>query len=397
MATTDSNQSPGTPPPATGTPSPEGRQTMPAGKALIVVLVCLLLWTMLYAPTLKRASEAQPLGTRRTVSLWVLNPLAAMSNGLQITKLTDGVSSALGRDPDAAPGGDVDDIVLPPIQPDASPSAKPDEPVTETTPMRTPTPQDQLRVVVVGDSLSQGLGVYIEGAFRQTLVRVSQQGRLSTGLARLDYFDWLGGMREITDRYRPDLVIVMIGDNDNQSLQTPTGETAAEIGSTEWPKGYEERVEQMTRIAVDAGSHVAWVGLPIVDRKERWQVMLRQNEIFERVVDRTPNALYVDTWDRFATPDGEYTDFYRHDGRAELIRATDGLHFNPRGYELVAQAVTDALVEGSISTGRSWASQAASVGARRPLQTGIDTSGSAASAASSSASSNSTSGSRPCR
>ncbi len=146
---------------------------------------------------LKRASEAQPLGTRRTVSLWVLNPLAAMSNGLQLTKLTDGVSSALGRDPDAAPGGDVDDIVLPPIQPDASPSAKPDEPVTETTPMRTPTPQDQLRVVVVGDSLSQGLGVYMEGAFRQTLVRVSQQGRLSTGLARLDYFDWLGGMREI--------------------------------------------------------------------------------------------------------------------------------------------------------------------------------------------------------
>ena len=73
--------------------------------------------------------------------------------------------------------------------------------------------------------------------------------------------------------------------------------------------------------------------------------MQRQNEIFERVIDRTPNAVYVDTWDRFATPDGDYTDFYRHDGKVELIRATDGLHFNPRGYELVSQAVTDALME----------------------------------------------------
>lgn len=340
MATTDTDH---TPPPIE--PGPHGRHTMPAGKVLIAMLVCLLVWALLYAPTLKRASEAQPLGTRRTVSLWVLGPLAAISNVLQLTTLTDGVSSALGKDPDAAAGGDVDDIVVPPIAPGASLSPTPQGPVTQTTPIRKPTPKDKLRVVVVGDSLSQGLGVYMEREFQPSLVRVSKQGRISTGLARLDYFDWLGGMKEIEEDYRPDLVIVMIGDNDNQSLQTPGGQTAAEIGSFEWPQGYEERVEEMTRIAVDGGAHVAWVGLPIVSKKDRWPVMQRQNEIFERVIARTPNAVYIDTWDRFATPDGDYTDFYRHDGQAELIRATDGLHFNPRGYELVAQAVTDALRE----------------------------------------------------
>ncbi|HEY6568164.1 MAG TPA: GDSL-type esterase/lipase family protein, partial [Actinomycetota bacterium] len=337
MATTDTDHT--TPP---SKPSPEGRHTMPAGKVLIAMLVCLLVWALLYAPTLKRASEAQPLGTRRTVSLWVLGPLAAISNVLQLTTLTDGVSSALGKDPDAAAGGDIGDIVVPSIAPGASLSPTPQGPVTQTTPIRKPTPKDKLRVVVVGDSLSQGLGVYMEREFQPSLVRVSKQGRISTGLARLDYFDWLGGMKEIEEGYRPDLVIVMIGDNDNQSLQTPGGQTAAEIGSYEWPRGYEERVEEMTRIAVDGGAHVAWVGLPIVSKKDRWPVMRRQNEIFERVIERTPNAVYIDTWDRFATPGGDYTDFYRHDGQAELIRATDGLHFNPRGYELVAQAVTDA-------------------------------------------------------
>lgn len=340
MATTDTDH---TPPPIE--PGPQGRHTMPAGKVLIAMLVCLLVWALLYAPTLKRASEAQPLGTRRTVSLWVLGPLAAISNVLQLTALTDGVSSALGKDPDAAAGGDIDDIEVPPIAPGASLSPTPQGPVTQTTPIRKPTPKDKLRVVVVGDSLSQGLGVYMEREFQPSLVRVSKQGRISTGLARLDYFDWLGGMQEIQEDYRPDLVIVMIGDNDNQSLQTPGGQTAAEIGSFEWPQGYEERVEEMTRIAVDGGAHVAWVGLPIVSKKDRWPVIQRQNEIFERVIERTPNAVYIDTWDRFATPDGDYTDFYRHDGRAELIRATDGLHFNPRGYEMVAQAVTDALME----------------------------------------------------
>ena len=62
---------------------------MPAGKVLIVMLVSLLSWgPSLRAVSLKRSSEAQPLGTRRTVSLWVLRPLAAISNAMQLTKVT---------------------------------------------------------------------------------------------------------------------------------------------------------------------------------------------------------------------------------------------------------------------------------------------------------------------
>ena len=74
-------------------------------------------------------------------------------------------------------------------------------------------------------------------------------------------------------------------------------------------------------------------------------MMQRQNQIFEQVIGATPNAVYVDTWDRFATAEGNYTPFYWQNGQPELVRATDGLHFNPRGYELVAQAVAQAAVE----------------------------------------------------
>jgi hypothetical protein len=330
------------------TPVPRGRLTMPAGRVLIVMLVGLLVWALLYAPSLKRASEAQPLGARRTVSLWVLGPVTAISDVVQLTSLTDGAIRALGRDPTEAPGGAIDvpePEDLPTVGPGVSVSPPPDEPVVEDSKIRRPTPANELRVVVVGDSLAAGLGVYLEREFRPALVRLSRQGRISTGLARLDYFDWMTAMRQIERGFRPDLVIVMVGDNDNQSLQSPGGQTVAEIGSFEWPRGYEQRVQEFTDIAVDGGAHVAWVGLPIVQRKERWDVMQRQNEIFERVVDATPNATYVDTWDRFATRDGQYTPFYWEGGQATLARATDGFHFTPAGYELVSQAVIDALVE----------------------------------------------------
>ena len=95
-------------------------------------------------------------------------------------------------------------------------------------------------------------------------------------------------MEQIERDFRPDLVVVMIGDNDNQGLMTPGGRLETPIGTYEWPQGYRDRVEELTRIAVDGGSHVVWVGLPIVDRKDRWAVMQRQNQIFEQVVEEDP-------------------------------------------------------------------------------------------------------------
>ena len=84
---------------------------MPAGKVFVVMLVCLLLWGFLFAPTMKRAAEASPDGARRSAALAILTPFVAINDALQITKLTDAVEQALGRDPNEAPGGG---IVVPP-------------------------------------------------------------------------------------------------------------------------------------------------------------------------------------------------------------------------------------------------------------------------------------------
>lgn len=321
---------------------------MPAGMVLVVFLVCMLTWTLIYAPSLKRASLAQPLGLRRTVSLWVLAPLAAISNVVQLTKVTDGISSALGRDPSAGPGGGIapNPDPLPPDSVSGSPApAKPPERVVKTDAIRRPTAAEKLRVAVVGDSLAAGLGVLMERVLRPTLSRVARYGQISTGLSRPDYFDWPAALRQIESGGRPDLVVVMTGVNDNQGLTTAGGRLDTPIGTVEWPRAYERRVEGFARIAVDGGAHVVWVGLPIVSDRDRWPLFQRQNDIFERVAARVPNMAFVDTWDRFATPDGDYTAFLHDDGNVEEIRESDGIHFNGTGYDIVARAVVEAAVD----------------------------------------------------
>lgn len=326
---------------------------MAAGRVFVAMLVCLLGWGVLYGPELRRASEAQPEGVRRTLSLAVLGPVVWISDRVFLSDVTDGAARALGRDPDEAVGGGVGDIPIEvddlptfsPPGPSGSPSPGGGDRPRKDTDIREPTGKDRLRVAVVGDSLAGGIGYYAERVFRPFFTDVVKRGQISTGLARADYFNWPGEMRYIVERFRPDLTIVMLGENDNQSLLAPDGSNEATIGTAEWPPAYEARVERFARIASSEGGHVVWVGLPISRDEQRWPFIQRLNDTFDRVAERLPNVAFYDTWDEFTKPDGSYTAYYRDGNTVKLIRADDGLHFNGDGYTLVMEKVAAFTTE----------------------------------------------------
>jgi hypothetical protein len=320
------------------------------------MLVTLLTWTLLYAPTLKRAAEASPLGARRTVSLAILRPIAAVSDWIGLNELAGSIERAVGRD-QGRPGGAFvpppEDIPLTPDQGDdphggagsGSGNGNGNGASTEADPIRVPTPDRKLRVAIVGDSLAAGLGYFAERVFLPRLVRVSRQGRISTGLARPDYFNWPYTMQRIVDRFDPDLVIVMLGENDHQSLQSVHGEREAVIGTSGWPLAYRERVLTMMRIATSRGAKVVWAGLPISADYRLRDHSRRQNEVFEFAANISTNVAYFDAWDRFREPGDGYTAYFREGRRVILIREGDGLHFNAIGYTILAREIAELAVE----------------------------------------------------
>jgi lysophospholipase L1-like esterase len=324
---------------------PKRRRGMPAGRVLITILTCLFVWTVLFAPELKRSSEAQPLGVRRTVSLAILSPIAWVSDHVGLTHLTDSAERALGRDPNEAPGGSVGGIPfevdpIPPVQVAGDRRHRDDRPPVHDTQFRVASGEHRLRVDVVGDSLAAGIGVFAERVFKPFLVDVKKYGTISTGLARPDFFNWPAAMQQIVDGYRPDLTIVMLGENDNQSLQTAGGEPETPIGTFPWAAAYEARVERFAKIATGGGGHVVWVGLPMVRDTSRWEFIQRENAIYQAVADRLPNVAYLDTWDLFASRDGGYSAYFRESGGSiEQVREDDGVHFNGTGYTIVMQNI----------------------------------------------------------
>ena len=328
------------------------------------MLVGLVLWLLLAAPSLKRAAEASPDGARRTVSLALLTPIAAVSDWLGLESASDAVERAIGRDPDAPPGGElfaeepeaiptdfgIDPTILStpdPLQtidPERIDQADDDLDYDPIYALRAPTSDNKLRVVVVGDSLAMGLSTALGRVFEPSLVHFVDQARLSTGLARSDYFNWIKGMQQITDRFRPDVVVVLIGVNDDQSIILGGGSIIPE-GSEEWMEVYGERVDEFLAAATDAGGRVVWVGLPPLADERHNSLSRGFNESFASGVQEYPSAYYFDTYERFSQ-NGEYAPFGRDaKGNVAQLRGGDGVHFTTTGYDALAREVASVLVK----------------------------------------------------
>ena len=310
---------------------------------LLTMVTCLLLWSFLFAQILERSADAGPLGARRTAALAFLRPLSGLADVLQVARATEAIERALGRDPDVAPGGSID-LEPPPASPEGEPSpapgAEPSPLPAPGAPIREPRPGNKLRVVAVGDSLASGLGVGLEAMLDQELVRVWNQGRISSGLARQDYFNWQAGIRDIVASYRPDLVVVMLGQNDNQAQRGADG-SAIPIGSVEWVRSYRERASDFLEAATAEGARVVWVGIPVVQDEERWPIYRRLNGIYEEVAASQPDlATYLDAWSMLDDEDGGYTAYVPNErGNPQLMRGPDGVHLLPVGNNFVARAV----------------------------------------------------------
>jgi uncharacterized protein len=319
---------------------PRQPRSMPAGRVLIVIVVTLVVWAVLYAPELKRSAEAADVGSRRSVALSLLDPVVWVTDHVGLTAAADAAARLAGRDPNA-PVGDIDvgTDELPPAPTGSPEPSKTQEPPEHDTDMREPTTDRQLRVAIVGDSLAQGIGYAADSVFKPFWTEVFKQGRISTGLARPDFFNWPDQMQTIVDRADPDLVLIMLGENDNQGLLYPDGSLEQDIGTWEWASHYQERVERFAQIAASGGAHVIWIGLPNEPDKGRWDFIQKQDSIFETVAGELPNVAYYDTWDEFAAPDGDYTAYYHDGSKVREIRAPDGVHFNTDGYALVVEKV----------------------------------------------------------
>ncbi|MBO0902426.1 DUF459 domain-containing protein [Jiella sp. MQZ13P-4] len=208
-----------------------------------------------------------------------------------------------------------------------------------TEPQEAPKPRD-FRIAVLGDSLGEGVYSGLAQLVRgEPNIAVKKYARVNTGIARSDRYDWPEAVDELAENPM-DAALLVFGANDLQTIRE-SGK-AYYYKQAAWEEKYRKRVAHIVKAFTDRGIKVYWLSLPIT-RKNRFQKDYAYlNEIFKEEAEAN-GATFIDAWNAFADENGDYSATFTVDGKSTIIRASDGVHFTPAGYQVYAGLALDKL------------------------------------------------------
>jgi hypothetical protein len=211
-----------------------------------------------------------------------------------------------------------------------------------------PIPKRQHALLVVGDSLSISLGEQLERYFSRYSHRVAFQrlGKVSSGLARPEFFDWEQNLEDLVSRQRPGIVVIMIGTNDNKPLIRNNHSIG--FGTKSWRREYAARLQRLYDIcrAGNPNARVFWLGAPIMGDPLLTREVRVVNRTIESWCRNQPACEYVSTWSALADKAGNFTQVLHDEQTGEpiVIRAKDGIHLTSHGSQLLAKVTIDAIL-----------------------------------------------------
>jgi len=220
------------------------------------------------------------------------------------------------------------------------PKTAPTDPVAEL-PQKT-----KYKTLIVGDSfvyVGGGVGEILEKALlKYKNLEILRSGAVSSGLSRPDYFDWQSKAVSLKESFHPDIVIVMIGTNDAQSITDTSGKVLFYYKHPEWNNAYASRVREF--IDHFQESRIFWIGLPVMKEPNYSSRILNLDSIYQNVAENFLNMSFISTWNLLSDSNGQYSG-YLPDENGKMINARqkDGIHLTTFGGNIVSKEVIKQL------------------------------------------------------
>ena len=199
------------------------------------------------------------------------------------------------------------------------------------------------KVLILGDSLAAtGFGALLERRLdAHPQVVAYRKARSSSGLARPDFYDWMGEAKRQVKARAPDVVVVIIGGNDGQDLTSKSGKGKRVRWKSEgWNEAYRARVAGFIEELRGEGRKVLWLGLPRTGTVSFEKKLVLIREVQLDAMAEFDDVEYFDTSPFFVDEHGGLRRT-AHVGRKknQALRADDGIHFTMAGAQYFADQV----------------------------------------------------------
>ena len=326
-------------------------RTSPVWRVVAAVLGCLVLALMLTTGKLVEIAERQEFGAARDRNLAVAEGVDRVANFFSLNRPYDAIRDLRDANNDRT------EVVAPPVTtttttttvaPTTSQAAATATTTTTTTTTTTVPPgrdvaaDTPLSVYVAGDSQATYLGQAITSEGDGLFLEVDVDDRISTSLARPDYFDWPTRWATQMAAVDPEVVVVFIGANDHQDMQSALGERLVE-GSDAWRDEWRNRLITALDILTADDRAVYWVTQPPMRDGDLDAGVRVVNEVADAVLAERDDVTIIDIWELFGG-DGAYQErLTGPDGETITARVGDGVHLSRSAASWVADLVFDEL------------------------------------------------------
>jgi uncharacterized protein len=251
-------------------------------------------------------------------------------------------------------------------------------------PPATPRKDATVKIVVMGDANADWLAFGLEDAFSEKPeIGIVRKHRTDSGLIRYDQrrdSEWPQVAREIITAEKPKFIVMMIGNNDRQTIrekapppapanaqpiqppppvppsrpdlerqpvqQQPSHLPPAqarqeaygpwEFQSEKWEYAYIKRIDATIAALKSAGVPVIWVGLPSQRGTNASDESSYLNGLYRSQAEKA-GIVYVDIWDGFVDEAGKFSpqgpDYL---GQTRRLRSGDGVYFTKFGARKLA-------------------------------------------------------------
>jgi hypothetical protein len=198
------------------------------------------------------------------------------------------------------------------------------------------TPQD--KVLLVGDSMMQGVAPHVARALQKANISTVDLSRQSTGLAYPSYFDWPATVQKAIPTSKITVMVVFLGANDTWDMLL--GGRFERFGTEKWQSVYASRIDSMVKYAESQHVRVIWLGAPNMGREKINSGVKVLNQLYATGTNDGV-ARYVSTREILGGGDSDI--YQKHitkdDGKIVTVRTDDGIHFTRDGQVMLSNLI----------------------------------------------------------
>jgi hypothetical protein len=291
---------------------------MAADSAWKATIVAIAVFTVLASGGMVDSAEGMPLGWQRSVALFVTRGVDRVANLFSLNRPYDWAAEQLGRSQAD------EDFEFPSTTVPASATT------TTLPPLRRPTADQPLKLVMAGDSTAIGVGDRLKVAVGDDpTLQVDVEGKVATGLTRSDYFNWGARTKELVDQATPDVMLFMVGANDSQAVLEPDGTVVAAYGTPQWADEYRRRVGGIMDLVHGGPRRMLWIGQPHVGDPDVQHTVSLVNTIIQEEAAKRPWVSFFDMAAVVGGAKGSFSEYVTFpDGTTVKCYAPDGIHLS---------------------------------------------------------------------